>query len=604
MLPAPPASNIVTNPIPAAASVTTGNVYHALSARKSAEETAKQLARRIAHFRAQEERVLREVQHMKQRLEFLLSPREEAVDESTAVATPVETPRGNSSRSRRPLSAAAGSQRSPRLEPKTPRSREQLQFLNKQRRIIQIRKLESARQQKERRKMALDAQRQKEEAEQERRAALKERIRLQQQQALELRAAKQHQQLESLEHQHYDRLRTEQLLEQHARSMIDEMREEEKNLALRLQALQVHQEHIKRSLEGGQQSASVRPAAPTSSAPTEANPMAAMEMELERRLTHFLTALTCPAFLHATRERLQSGAFRRTLCLWLYAVYHQPELRKGSDEQWTRNEPTPERLTRWLQMLGVGNESECLRLVDETTAWDPRMLRSLLLVIETVHGRVMIEERGEGVVLDETMALLRDVVTHQDAVFDGRCDIFPLSIQMISNDTRSDSQSGLAGQLEADISTLERQLETLKTRITSARDRLDALHTVALRAESTGPKDSKTLSQELGNYLTECVNLIERTKVMLQDEIACWLSTPQPKLVGLGQAAAAAYDGIGNVLQFLETTQSFSTAGRNQRKLEATQDVTSYCQDLVESMAPGFREQLQVLETALQVYPP
>ncbi|KAJ0404604.1 hypothetical protein P43SY_005562 [Pythium insidiosum] len=204
----------------------TGNVYLATAARKSAEETAKQLARRIAHFRAQEERVLREVQQMKERLEHLLttvddkseSP-EDAPTTTVATAPPVPP--------RRPASATV-SRAVNRVEPKVPRSREQLQLLT----------------------MALEKQREKDEAELIRRAAVKERIRRERQWAMEQRAARQHQLLEALEQQHQERLAREQQREHETRRLIQDMQEEEKNIALRLQALQVHQEHIKRELQG------------------------------------------------------------------------------------------------------------------------------------------------------------------------------------------------------------------------------------------------------------------------------------------------------------------------------------------------------------------
>lgn len=147
--------------------------------------------------------------------------------------------------STRPMSAMAASRMAQQHELKTPRSREQLQFLNKQRRVIQNRKVESVREQKEKRLMALETLRQKDEAEHNRRAALKERIRMERQRAIDQRAARQHQRLDELERQHYHRLQQEQEREMEAQRLVNEMRDEEKSIALRLQALQLHQEHIK-----------------------------------------------------------------------------------------------------------------------------------------------------------------------------------------------------------------------------------------------------------------------------------------------------------------------------------------------------------------------
>lgn len=115
---------------------TTGNIYHAMAARKSAEDTATQLARRIAHFRAQEERVLREVQEVKSRLETALfvaheSPpdHQEQQQEGTlwpAIGSPKHRPlQGWAEKTGGGFTSNTQSQR----EPKAPRSREQLQFL-------------------------------------------------------------------------------------------------------------------------------------------------------------------------------------------------------------------------------------------------------------------------------------------------------------------------------------------------------------------------------------------------------------------------------------------------------------------------------------------
>lgn len=67
-------------PDPAAAVTTadtTGNMYRAMVARRQAEEKAAQLARRMAFYREQEERVLREVKAAKSELErCLMTPQQ------------------------------------------------------------------------------------------------------------------------------------------------------------------------------------------------------------------------------------------------------------------------------------------------------------------------------------------------------------------------------------------------------------------------------------------------------------------------------------------------------------------------------------------------
>ncbi|GAB9468393.1 hypothetical protein Gpo141_00005710 [Globisporangium polare] len=232
---------------------TTGNIYHAMAARKSAEDTATQLARRIAHFRAQEERVLREVQEVKSRLETALfvahespSDHQEQQQEGTlwpAIGSPKHRPlQGWAEKTGGGFTSNTQSQR----EPKAPRSREQLQFLAKQKKVLQTRKLESAKHQKEKRKLALEKQKLKEEADKHSKVAQKEKIRQEYQRALHERVTKQHQLLESLEGQHEERLQIEKEREHRALSLIEQLREEEKHVALRLQALKFHQEFIKR----------------------------------------------------------------------------------------------------------------------------------------------------------------------------------------------------------------------------------------------------------------------------------------------------------------------------------------------------------------------
>lgn len=73
------------------------------------------------------------------------------------------------------------------------------------------------------------------------------------------------------------------------------------------------------------------------------------------RLQLFLTRLRCPAFLHVHIEQQQSissCAFRKTLLLWLFAVYRSPRVRLVDDDvSWTRHEPSPQELRQWLRLM-------------------------------------------------------------------------------------------------------------------------------------------------------------------------------------------------------------------------------------------------------------
>jgi hypothetical protein len=42
---------------------------------------------------------------------------------------------------------------------------------------------------------------------------------------------------------------------------------------------------------------------------------------------------------------------------------------------------------------------------------------------------------------------------------------------------------------------------------------------------------------------------------MLKSDLAPWANPPKPNLVGIGQAAASAYESVDHVLRFLENTQ-------------------------------------------------
>lgn len=81
-----------------------------------------------------------------------------------------------------------------------------------------------------------------------------------------------------------------------------------------------------------------------------------LTLELER-LQFCLTRLRCPAFLHVHTEqqqqRVSSCAFRKTLLLWLFAVYRSPSVRllDDSDENWTKHEPSPQELLQWLRLM-------------------------------------------------------------------------------------------------------------------------------------------------------------------------------------------------------------------------------------------------------------
>lgn len=73
------------------------------------------------------------------------------------------------------------------------------------------------------------------------------------------------------------------------------------------------------------------------------------------RLQVFLARLRCPSFLQLHTDQhaqsLASCAFRRTLLLWLFAVYRTPSVRLVEDESWTRDEPSPQEMLRWLHTM-------------------------------------------------------------------------------------------------------------------------------------------------------------------------------------------------------------------------------------------------------------
>lgn len=108
-------------PDPAASATTadtTGNVYHAMVARRQAEEKAAQLARRMAFYREQEERVLREVKAAKSQLErCLMTPQQPRAQSASCTR----------STNRSPMLLSAKNQHVRACSPT--KSREQRQFL-------------------------------------------------------------------------------------------------------------------------------------------------------------------------------------------------------------------------------------------------------------------------------------------------------------------------------------------------------------------------------------------------------------------------------------------------------------------------------------------
>ncbi|GMF47958.1 unnamed protein product [Phytophthora fragariaefolia] len=176
-----------------------GNIYHIVSARKDAEDAAQQLARRIAHFRSQEERALRDMQAMRNRLELTLTKTQAKPDLSVSDISQTDqivnvrpvvshqfTLRGCNNLPSCPdmtpkeikQTNVPPSERQCKM--KTPRSREQLQLLavstkrltlrrfstdsiwvvhsfgpdrQKQKRALEAHKIETARKQKEQRKV-------------------------------------------------------------------------------------------------------------------------------------------------------------------------------------------------------------------------------------------------------------------------------------------------------------------------------------------------------------------------------------------------------------------------------------------------------------------
>ncbi|ETM49804.1 hypothetical protein L914_06026 [Phytophthora nicotianae] len=241
-----------------------GSIYHVIVARKDAEDTAQQLARRISHFRAQEERVVREMQTMRTRLETNLKKTREGSNFRVGVPGQVrQMPRSmhlpgqNATSLHQHVSQGNSKQKGGSTSPgykrklNVPRSREQREFLAKQKRALEQRKLEVARQQRERVKLALAGQKAKEADQEYKRRCRNERIRAEEQQVIELRVEKQRQLREAATKQHYERLMAEKQRQHEALNLVTLMEEEERNLRLRLEALHFHREYMEQELCGG-----------------------------------------------------------------------------------------------------------------------------------------------------------------------------------------------------------------------------------------------------------------------------------------------------------------------------------------------------------------
>ncbi|KAF4046526.1 hypothetical protein GN244_ATG00915 [Phytophthora infestans] len=214
------------------------NIYHVIVARKDAEDTAQTLARRISHFRTQEERVVREMQTMRTRLETnLKKPRQRP-------RTSVGTGQAHQTSHLHPLPLQHNVPQSSAKQ----KNREQRDFIAKQKRTLELRKLEVARQQKERLKLALAGQKAKEADQEYKRRCRNERIRAEEQQAKELRAEKLRQLREAATKQHFERLMTEKQRQHEALNLVAVMEEEERNLRLRLEALHFHREYMEQEL--------------------------------------------------------------------------------------------------------------------------------------------------------------------------------------------------------------------------------------------------------------------------------------------------------------------------------------------------------------------
>ena len=72
-----------------------------------------------------------------------------------------------------------------------------------------------------------------------------------------------------------------------------------------------------------------------------------------QRVLFYLARLRCPEFLvpHDSNALLTTS-FRRTLLLWLYAIYMDPGKRLApSMDDWARHEPTQPQMINWLHAI-------------------------------------------------------------------------------------------------------------------------------------------------------------------------------------------------------------------------------------------------------------
>ncbi|TYZ58356.1 hypothetical protein PybrP1_000828 [[Pythium] brassicae (nom. inval.)] len=282
-----------------------------------------------------------------------------------------------------------------------------------------------------------------------------------------------------------------------------------------------------------------------------------------------LERLRCPAFLLEGAAQPASTAYRRPLLLWLFAIYRSPDARFEDDERWTRHEPADAELLLWLRLAGAPDPKTLL----DGDATHESASAQLLRVADFVVGRVLLEERGASVCMSETLQLLDDIATHADSVFDTRCEIFPVSIQLVAADDGGGSGSVTTQQLAADIEFIDQQAQGLERRVESARARLRAL------AGPEGPldaSDSKALSRELSTCMNDTVALIERARVMLSEDVACWSTSARPELIGLGPAAADACERVDKVLALFENTKLAAKLSRDRQALEKAREVANY----------------------------